>query len=106
MATPKAKAKKEKFDTTAFVFETSIADIEAAMSRLFEQDEDPNADPLTDLQLYWLGLWHMMLPIAKRRGLEKVLCCAQERIALGLHAPKKKRSQAPKKVDRMQRGKK
>lgn len=32
-----SKAKKEKFDTTAFVFETSIADIEAAMARLFEQ---------------------------------------------------------------------
>lgn len=104
MATPKAK--KEKFDTTAFVFETSIADIEAAMSRLFEQDEDPNAEPLTNLQLYWLGVWCLMLPDAKRRGLEKVPCCAQERIALGLHAPKKKRSRAPKKVDRMQRGKK
>lgn len=88
MATPKAK--KEKFDTTAFVFETNIADIEAAMARLFEQDEDPNAEPLTDLQLYWLGVWVMMLPDAKRRGLEKVPCCAQERIALGLHAPKKK----------------
>lgn len=104
MATPKAK--KEKFDTTAFVFETSIADIEAAMARLFEQDEDPNAEPLTDLQLYWMVVWCSMLPEAKRRGLEKVPCCAQERIALGLHAPKKKRSRAPKKVDRMQRGKK
>ena len=104
MATPKDK--KEKFDTTAFVFETNIADIEAAMARLFEQDEDPNAEPLTDLQLYWLGVWVMMLPDAKRRGMEKVFCCAQERIALGLHAPKKKRSRAPKKVDRMQRGKK
>ena len=93
---------RKKFDTKDFIFETSIADIEAAMSRLFEQDEDPNAEPLTDLQLYWLGVWCLMLPDAKRRGLEKVPCCAQERIALGLHAPKKKRSRAPKKVDRMQ----
>ena len=99
MATPKAK-KKEKFDTTAFVFETSIVDIEAAMARLLEQDEDPNAEPLTDLQLYWLGVWLMMLPDAKRRGLEKVPCCAQERIALGLHAPKKKRSKVSKKVNK------
>lgn len=104
MATPKAK--KEKFDTTAFVFETSIVGIEAAMSRLFEQDEDPDAEPLTASQLYWMVVWCSMLPDARRRGLEKVPCCAQERTALGLHAPKKKRSRAPKKVDRMQRGKK
>lgn len=80
--------KKEKFDTSAFVFETPIELIEEALEKLEEQENDPLAEPLTKDQLYWWSHWCMMLPEAKRRGMKTVPTCAIENAVLKLSKPK------------------
>lgn len=76
--------KKEKFDTTAFVFNYPVEEIQKAISRLEEQDADPMAEPLTDDQLYWWAVWEMQLPEVKRRGMSHVPTCAVENAVLKL----------------------
>lgn len=77
-------AKKGKFDTEAFTFNTPIEHIEAAMDRLNKQDEDPMAEPFTKDEIYWMVVWTEMLPEAKRRKMTHVPCCAKERAVLKL----------------------
>lgn len=79
------KPVKDAFDKTAFVFTTKVVDIEAALQRLKEQDEDPNAEPLTKDEVYWWGWWDLNMPELKRRNMTEVLTCAQENAALKLY---------------------
>lgn len=84
-------ASKSKFDTEAFIFDTPIEKIEEALQRLEEQEADPMAEPLTQDQLYWWGIWLMQLPEAKRRGMITVPICAKESAVLGLYEKPKRR---------------
>ena len=84
-------AKKEKFDTEAFVFETPLEKIEEALARLEEQEADPMAEPLTKDQLYWWVVWTIQMPDAKARGMTSVPTCAKEAAVLGLYEKPKGR---------------
>lgn len=86
------KPVKEKFDTSAFVFTTDVGVIKDALQRLHEQEEDPEAEPLTKDQIYWMGWWDLNMPEVDRRGLTHVLTCAQENAALGLYKKTTKRN--------------
>lgn len=76
--------KKEKFDTTAFVFNYPVEEIQKAISRLEEQDADPMAEPLTDDELYWWSYWEMILPAVIVRNITHVPTCAVENAVLKL----------------------
>lgn len=95
-AVPKKESKpsapaKPKLDVDAFVFETEIEKIEQAMERLFEQEDDPMAEPLTKDEIYWLGIWTLQLPDAKRRGMKTVPTSAREAAVLGLYNKQKRK---------------
>ncbi|QXL90587.1 hypothetical protein [Salmonella phage NINP13076] len=73
------KPVREKFDTTAFVFNTKVEIIKEALQRLHDQEADPNAEPLTKDEIYWLGWWELNMPELERRGLTEVMPEDQER---------------------------
>jgi len=80
-----AKApKKEKFNTSDFVFNYPIEEIQKAIVRLEQQDADPMAEPLTEGELYWWGIWELQMPDALRRGLTHIPTCAIENAVLKL----------------------
>ncbi len=83
---------KEKFDREAFVFQTPIEQIEAALEKLEMQDADPDAEPLTKDQIYWWCVWLNSLPDAKKRGMTHVPTCAVENAVLGLYDKTKSKS--------------
>lgn len=85
------KPVREKFDTEAFVFTTDIVVIKEALQRLHDQEADPEAEPLTKDQIYWMGWWELNMPEVDRRKIEKVLTCAKENAALGLYKKTTKR---------------
>lgn len=85
------KPVREKFDTEAFVFTTDIVLIKEALQRLHDQEADPEAEPLTKDQIYWMGWWELNMPEVDRRKIEKVLTCAKENAALGLYKKTTKR---------------
>lgn len=85
------KPVREKFDTEAFVFTTQISVIKEALQRLHDQEADPEAEPLTKDQIYWMGWWELNMPEVDRRKIEKVLTCAKENAALGLYKKTTKR---------------
>lgn len=82
---------KEKFDKTAFVFNTPLEQIEEAMQRLFDQEDDPMAFPLTEDEKYWLGIWTIQLPDAKARGMTHVPTSAVENAVLKLYEKTKRK---------------
>lgn len=94
------KPVKGKFDTSAFVFNTKVSDLETALEVCHEELKDlleyvsPDADQkkrIAELQ-YWLGIWELNMPELKRRKMEEVLTCAQENAALGLYKKTTKRN--------------
>lgn len=85
------KPVREKFDTEAFVFTTDVCVIKEALQRLHDQEADPEAEPLTKDEIYWMGWWELNMPEVDRRGIEKVLTCAKENAALGLYKKTTKR---------------
>ena len=87
----KKPVKREKFDTSAFVFPMKVEIIEEALQRLHDQDADPMAEPLSKDEIYWMGWWELNMPELKRRGLTEVMTCAQENAALGLYKKTTKR---------------
>lgn len=90
--TKSVKSDKKPFDKDAFVFDTRIEDIEKAMQRLYDQEDDPMAEPLTEDEKYWLGWWTLHMPDAKRRGMTSVPISAREGAVLKLYEkPKTKR---------------
>lgn len=84
-----SKIKKSPHDTSAFIFNTPLEEIEKALKRLEDQDLDPLAEPLTKDQLYWWAQWELQLPEAKRRGLTSVPTCSIENAVLGIYSGKK-----------------
>lgn len=87
----KANNPKQKFDTSAFVFETEVSKIEEALQRFEEQDADPMAEPFTKDELYWFGWWTLNLPEVKKRNLLTVPICAVESNVLKIYDKTKKR---------------
>lgn len=85
------KPVREKFDTEAFVFTTEIGVIKEALQRLHDQEADPEAEPLTKDQIYWMGWWELNMPEVDRRKIERVLTCAKENAAIGLYKKTTKR---------------
>lgn len=79
------------FDTSAFVIMTPIEELEKVLVDRHAELEDlleyrvPDHEQkkrIKDL-LYWLGVWEMGLPEAKRRKMTSVPMSARERAALG-----------------------
>ena len=92
------KPVKSTFDKDAFVFNTDIEVLEAALKDRHEELVDlkeyaqPDSDQrkrINDL-CYWLGVWETALPEAKRRGMKTVPTSARENAILGLFEKQKK----------------
>jgi len=86
------KPTKSTFDKDAFVFSTDVERLEQAIKERLEELEDlreyqqPDADQrkrINDL-CYWIGVWEIGLPEAKRRGMKTVPTSARENAILGL----------------------
>lgn len=92
------KPVKNTFDKDAFVFNTDIALLEEILKERYAELEDlreyvqPDTDQrkrINDL-CYWLGIWEIGLPEAKRRGMTTVPTSARENAILGLFEKQKK----------------
>lgn len=88
MATQKSKI---KFDTEAFVFETSLDDIQSSIDRLWQQEDDPLAEPLTKDEVYYLGWWTLNMPLFRKYNQKTALTSAKESAILKLYTKTKKR---------------
>ncbi|QHR69265.1 hypothetical protein isim_148 [Escherichia phage isim] len=87
---------KEKFDKTAFVFDTPLDDIIRGMQSLYRKAE---SEQLSESELYWLGWWELNLPKAESSSLGTVKTCAQENAALGIyHKRKRSTKSSPRKT--------
>lgn len=107
---------KKPFDKTAFVFNTPVEKLEECLltcneelSRLLTIPKpDPWVQDRIDDLSYWLGIWELQLPDAKRRKMTIVPMSAIERVVLGLYEkpeePKKAwtkpKKKAPPKVEK------
>lgn len=99
MGTTGKTIKKEKFDTSAFVFETDLSTLEEKLLACYAELEDlleyqqPDSEQRKRIEelKYWLGIWERDLPEAKRRGLTKVPLCAIEGRVFGTYEKKTKR---------------
>lgn len=98
MKKPIRKPVKSTFDKDAFVFNTSVVVLEAALKDRHEELADlkeyaqPDSEQrkrINDL-CYWLGIWEIGLPEAKRRGMTTVPTSARENAILGLFEKPKK----------------
>ncbi|QYC52491.1 putative transposase-like protein [Salmonella phage SSBI34] len=85
--------KTQPFDKEAFVFSTPIEKLEKCLNERYDELErligikepDPWAqDRIEDLK-YWLSVWELQLPDAKRRGMVTVPTSAVENAILGLY---------------------
>lgn len=94
------KPKKEKFDTSAFVFEVDIELLEEKLAECYLELEDlceyqqPDSEQrkrINELK-YWLMIWERDLPEAKKRNFTKVPLSAIEGRVLGTYEKKTKRS--------------
>lgn len=88
------KPVKEKFDKTAFVFDTPLDDIIRGMQALYRKAE---SEQLSESELYWLGWWELNLPKAESSCLRTVKTCAQENAALGIYHKGKDQQRLSKK---------
>ena len=89
---PIKKPVKDTFDKDAFVFNIDIATLEEALKERYAELEDlkeyaqPDSEQrkrINDL-CYWIGIWELGLPEAKRRGMTTVPTSARENAILGL----------------------
>lgn len=87
----KKPVRSDGFDTSAFVIITPIEELEQVLEdRLAELvdlleylcPDHEQKKRIKTLQ-YWLGIWEMTLPDAKRRGMTSVPMSAVERATLG-----------------------
>lgn len=92
MKKPIRKPTKSTFDKDAFVFNTEIVVLENALEerveelidlREYQQPDQEQKKRINDL-CYWIGVWEIGLPEAKKRGMKTVPTSARENAILGL----------------------
>ena len=87
----KKPVRADGFDTSAFVIMTPIEELEQVLEDRLAELVDlleylcPDYEQKKRIKTlqYWLGIWEMTLPDAKRRGMTSVPMSAIERATLG-----------------------